>query len=41
MPTLYHDDMSVCAQKVRLASAEKGLAYDGARWIGIGGNIGN
>jgi glutathione S-transferase len=28
MLTLYHNDMSVCAQKVRLALAEKGLAYD-------------
>jgi glutathione S-transferase len=27
--TLYHNDMSVCAQKVRFALAEKGLAYDG------------
>lgn len=27
--TLYHNDMSVCAQKVRLALAEKGLAYEG------------
>lgn len=27
--TLYHNDMSVCAQKVRLCLAEKGLAYDG------------
>jgi glutathione S-transferase len=26
--TLYHNDMSVCAQKVRLALAEKGLAYE-------------
>lgn len=26
--TLYHNDMSVCAQKVRLCLAEKGLAYD-------------
>ena len=25
---LYHNDMSVCAQKVRLALAEKGLAYE-------------
>ena len=41
MLTLHHDDMSVCAQKVRLALAEKGLAYDGARWIGVGSNIGN
>ncbi len=24
--TLYHNDMSVCAQKVRMALAEKGLA---------------
>jgi glutathione S-transferase len=29
MLTLYHNDMSVCAQKVRLALAEKGLAYEG------------
>lgn len=29
MLKLYHNDMSVCAQKVRLALAEKGLAYDG------------
>ena len=28
MLTLYHNDMSVCAQKVRLCLAEKGLAYD-------------
>lgn len=28
MLTLYHNDMSVCAQKVRLALAEKGLAYE-------------
>ena len=28
MLTLYHNDMSVCAQKVRLTLAEKGLAYD-------------
>lgn len=27
MLTLYHNDMSVCAQKVRLALAEKGLTY--------------
>jgi glutathione S-transferase len=27
MLELYHNDMSVCAQKVRLALAEKGLAY--------------
>lgn len=27
--TLYHNDMSVCAQKVRMALAEKGLAYEG------------
>jgi glutathione S-transferase len=26
--TLYHNDMSVCAQKVRLTLAEKGLAYE-------------
>jgi len=26
--TLYHNDMSVCAQKVRLALAEKGLDYE-------------
>jgi glutathione S-transferase len=26
--TLYHNDMSVCAQKVRLCLAEKGLAYE-------------
>ena len=26
--TLYHNDMSVCAQKVRMALAEKHLAYD-------------
>jgi glutathione S-transferase len=29
MLTLYHNDMSVCAQKVRLCLAEKGLAYEG------------
>ena len=28
MLTLYHNDMSVCAQKVRLTLAEKGLAYE-------------
>ena len=28
MLTLYHNDMSVCAQKVRLCLAEKGLSYD-------------
>jgi glutathione S-transferase len=28
MLKLYHNDMSVCAQKVRLALAEKGLAYE-------------
>lgn len=27
MLTLYHNDMSVCAQKVRLTLAEKGLVY--------------
>ena len=27
--TLYHNDMSVCSQKVRLALAEKGLAWEG------------
>jgi glutathione S-transferase len=27
MMTLYHNDMSVCAHKVRLALAEKGLSY--------------
>ena len=27
--TLYHNDMSVCAQKVRMALAEKSLAFDG------------
>ncbi len=27
-PTLYHNDMSVCAQKVRLTLAEKGLDYE-------------
>ncbi len=26
--TLYHNDMSVCAQKVRLCLAEKQLAYE-------------
>src|SRR5277367_5678352 len=26
--TLYHNDMSVCAQKVRFTLAEKGLAYE-------------
>src|SRR5580658_9684878 len=26
--TLYHNDMSVCAQKVRLCLAEKDLAYE-------------
>jgi glutathione S-transferase len=26
--TLYHNDMSVCAQKVRMALAEKGLAHE-------------
>ncbi|MSQ53594.1 MAG: glutathione S-transferase family protein [Betaproteobacteria bacterium] len=29
MLELYHNDMSVCAAKVRLALAEKGLAYTG------------
>ena len=29
MLELYHNDMSVCAQKVRLALAEKGLSYTG------------
>ena len=29
MLRLYHNDMSVCAQKVRLALAEKGLDYEG------------
>lgn len=29
MLELYHNDMSVCAQKVRLALAEKGLEYTG------------
>ena len=28
MLTLYHNDMSVCAQKVRLCLAEKALSYD-------------
>lgn len=28
MLTLYHNDMSVCAQKVRLCLAEKALAYE-------------
>jgi len=28
MLVLYHNDMSVCAQKVRLCLAEKGLAYE-------------
>ncbi|HLI21379.1 MAG TPA: glutathione S-transferase family protein [Stellaceae bacterium] len=28
MLTLYHNDMSVCAQKVRLCLAEKGLPYE-------------
>ena len=28
MLTLYHNDMSVCAQKVRLCLAEKALPYD-------------
>jgi glutathione S-transferase len=27
--TLYHNDMSVCAQKVRFTLAEKGLAFEG------------
>jgi glutathione S-transferase len=26
--TLYHNDVSVCAQKVRLCLAEKALAYE-------------
>ena len=30
MLTLYHNDMSVCAQKVRLCLAEKGVAVRGA-----------
>lgn len=29
MLELYHNDMSVCAQKVRVALAEKGIAYTG------------
>jgi len=29
MLTLYHNDMSVCAAKVRMALAEKGVAWDG------------
>src|SRR5204862_5756958 len=28
MLTLYHNDMSLCAQKVRLGLAEKGLAWE-------------
>jgi glutathione S-transferase len=28
-PTLYHNDMSVCSAKVRMALAEKGIAWDG------------
>ena len=28
MLTLYHNDMSVCAQKVRLALAEKGVPHE-------------
>jgi glutathione S-transferase len=28
MLTLYHNDMSLCAQKVRLCLAEKGLAWE-------------
>ena len=27
--TLYHNDMSVCAAKVRMALAEKGLEWEG------------
>ncbi|MGH7075152.1 MAG: hypothetical protein ACREFD_13245 [Stellaceae bacterium] len=27
--TLYHNDVPVCAQKVRMALTEKGLSYDG------------
>ena len=29
MLTLYHNDMSTCAQKVRFALAEKGLDWHG------------
>lgn len=29
LPILYHNDMSVCAAKVRNALAEKGIAYEG------------
>lgn len=29
MLTLYHNDMSVCAQKVRLCLADKGIVYEG------------
>ncbi len=29
MLELYHNDMSTCAQKVRLTLAEKGLAWEG------------
>ena len=29
MLTLYHNDMSTCAQKVRFALAEKGLEWEG------------
>ncbi len=29
MIELYHNDMSVCAQKVRFALAEKKLAWEG------------
>lgn len=28
MLTLYHNDMSLCAQKVRICLAEKGLAWE-------------
>jgi glutathione S-transferase len=28
MPALYHNDMSLCTQKVRVALAEKGLAWE-------------
>lgn len=28
-PTLYHNDMSVCSAKVRMALAEKGIAWEG------------
>ena len=40
--TLYHNDMSVCAQKVRFTLAEKGLERDEGTelYLGVVGNDG-